>query len=261
MRAATGFKRRSNRLVTLSISRIRFELSQTTARILPNSSRRRTTQVGRVQIFVSHGGSPLGVLRADFFRVRSCRAKPVFVSGGHVEPVRARRMRRGGRDEVSRPPATRTQQIAAGDSTCTSDFVVARTRSQRIDFAKIARCTLEERQFSGLLHGDGLRDGLKLFRADRDLRLAARQPRAEDGEDKAALRVLRGHVRRKELVRVVVAVVAAEEFRRARARNRTRTGEDVWRCLSWTRRSAKTTAGGEKRGKPHPAIRKICYRA
>ena len=44
--------------------------------------------------------------------------RPAFVSGGHVEPVRARRMRRGGRDEVSRPHATRTPQIAAGDSTC-----------------------------------------------------------------------------------------------------------------------------------------------
>ena len=45
-----------------------------------------------------------------------------FVSGWHVESVRAWRMRRGGRDGVSRPRAAQMPQIAAGDSTCTAGF-------------------------------------------------------------------------------------------------------------------------------------------
>ena len=61
--------------------------------------------------------------------------RPAFMSGGHVEPVRARRMRRSGRDEVSRPHATRPPQIAAGDSTCPAGFRGRAKRQYRIAFA------------------------------------------------------------------------------------------------------------------------------
>ena len=55
-------------------------------------------------------------------RALSCAAKAAFVSGGHVEPARARRMRRCGRDEVSSPRTAQTTHIAAGDSTWTAGF-------------------------------------------------------------------------------------------------------------------------------------------
>ena len=52
----------------------------------------------------------------------SCAMKTVFVPCGHVEPDRARRMRRDGRDNVSSPSAVQAAQIAAGDSTCPAGF-------------------------------------------------------------------------------------------------------------------------------------------